>query len=277
MPREHPFRVSDPPQTPAALPHTTKSNPPSPARSPKRSKASRAIPAPACANIFRSDPAYSARRNLTNAFNFRPFCRKYPAGRKSVARCRTFTRSIPATLNKCSRRRFAKANSTFFHEVFCVRIVPTITSKGVSPGHQCCGPSAVKSELKYSSKGGCDSGCVRPAPRMLTKPADVRTPPRAKGSRCDAKPAISGCLGTENPPYRANYSKSSQLLHNNHTTVAVQSCPRRTRSHTEVHNFEARNVAPVWQSQTVNVKSVAARHDETRPEFSGSAAACRRL
>ena len=31
--------------------------------------------------------------------------------------------------------------STFAQFVFCVRIAPTATSKGVSPGHQCSGPN----------------------------------------------------------------------------------------------------------------------------------------
>ena len=34
------------------------------------------------------------------------------------------------------------AISTLLHEVFCVRIAPTIISKAVRPGHQCCGPYA---------------------------------------------------------------------------------------------------------------------------------------
>src|ERR1700720_2460544 len=53
-------------------------------------------------------------------------------------------------------RSLASAVSTFDHDVLCVKIAPTITSKGVSAGHQCCGPSVVKRLLKYSSSGGCD-------------------------------------------------------------------------------------------------------------------------
>ena len=49
---------------------------------------------------------------------------------------------MPSTLSTPASRRFAKARSTFVHEVFWVRIAPAITSKGVSAGHQCCGPQA---------------------------------------------------------------------------------------------------------------------------------------
>jgi hypothetical protein len=35
-----------------------------------------------------------------------------------------------------------------------------ITSNCVFPGHQCCGPSAVNNELKYSSSGGCASALI---------------------------------------------------------------------------------------------------------------------
>jgi hypothetical protein len=36
----------------------------------------------------------------------------------------------------------AIARSTLRHAVFCVSTAPTITSKGVSPGHQCWAPYA---------------------------------------------------------------------------------------------------------------------------------------
>src|SRR6185437_7174519 len=64
---------------------------------------------------------------------------------------------MPSADNKPASRRFEMACSTFFHDVFWVRIAPTITSKAEFPGHQCCGPSTVKRELKYSSSGGRSS------------------------------------------------------------------------------------------------------------------------
>src|SRR5579862_1957139 len=61
---------------------------------------------------------------------------------------------MPAAESRPAVRRFPIACSTFLHEVFCVRMAPTITSNGVRPGHQCCGPNAVNRELKYSSREG---------------------------------------------------------------------------------------------------------------------------
>jgi hypothetical protein len=42
---------------------------------------------------------------------------------------------------------------TFAQLVFWVRIAPTITSNGVSPGHQCCGPQAAKRRRYISGRG----------------------------------------------------------------------------------------------------------------------------
>src|SRR5215469_1351694 len=48
-------------------------------------------------------------------------------------------------------RRLPSARSTLFHEVFWPRMAPTITSKALSAGHQCCGPHALAS-LRYMAR-----------------------------------------------------------------------------------------------------------------------------
>lgn len=62
--------------------------------------------------------------------------------------------SIAVGDSRPAPRKFKIARSTFVHDVFWVRIAPTIASNCVLPGHQCWGPNAVKRELKYSSRGG---------------------------------------------------------------------------------------------------------------------------
>src|SRR5580704_1676711 len=109
------------------------------------------------ANIRFKEPRYSLRKNCTNAFSARAFWRKYPADRISDCKGRKLTCPTAAGVNTDAALRLARASSTFLQEVFWVRIAPIMISKGVSPGHQCCGPNAVNRALKYSSRGGCAS------------------------------------------------------------------------------------------------------------------------
>jgi hypothetical protein len=54
----------------------------------------------------------------------------------------------------CADRRLAMARSTFPHEVFWVRIAPTMTSKGVLAGHQRIGPRFSDMAVKYRMSEG---------------------------------------------------------------------------------------------------------------------------
>ena len=82
------------------------------------------------------------RRYRTNAFSFLAFCRKYPDGRTRIASLDGRAAAMAEGVSICAERRLAIARSTFAHEVFWVRMAPTITSNGVFAGHQCIGPRA---------------------------------------------------------------------------------------------------------------------------------------
>src|SRR5271165_4079522 len=113
------------------------------------------------ANIRSSDPPHRASRNATKFFSRCAFCRKYPEERMSFSNFGNDTSRMPATLSLLAARRLAIARSTFVHEVFCVRIAPTMTSNGVSAGHQCCRPQA-RASLRYIARTAASGFSVGP-------------------------------------------------------------------------------------------------------------------
>jgi hypothetical protein len=65
---------------------------------------------------------------------------KYPLGRISRAISPSSSACSASGDNTPAAFRFPIAFSTFTHAADCVRIAPTITSNGVSPGHHPCAP-----------------------------------------------------------------------------------------------------------------------------------------
>src|SRR5271165_1765090 len=100
------------------------------------------------ANIRSGEPPWRASRNATKFFSRCAFCRKYPDERMSSSSFVCGTSRRPATLSIPAARKLARARSTFVHEVFWVRMAPTMTSNGVSAGHQCWRPQA-RASLRY--------------------------------------------------------------------------------------------------------------------------------
>ena len=73
-------------------------------------------------------------------FSLSAFKLWYPQDLISVARRGRDTDLSFSAESREFSRRLAMAFSTFFHEVFCVRIAPVAHSSLVFAGHQFCGP-----------------------------------------------------------------------------------------------------------------------------------------
>ncbi len=132
-----------PPQRPGDFQHIEVWSPPFPG--PRRSSraASRGPSLSAPRRVGRVIRRTPASRNATKRLEaVSPFAGNNRTERIKRSSFDNDTRRIPSTLNNSAARSCPSARSTLVHAVFCVRKAPTMTSNGVSAGHQCCASHA---------------------------------------------------------------------------------------------------------------------------------------